>query len=422
MDPKHYLYQLPSGMKVLLMPRKTHGLVYFSIVMKNGLIDETAHSLGFTHTGEHLLAQYTSKKFPTHHGVRSKLGFFGVENNAFTSTFDTGYWMIGKQSELKLIMDLMSSMYFGYKFTNDWNKQRNIVLEEIKMRGSDTWVPLLEKMNQTIYPNHRLSFSRAEELKCLSTAQESDVVEFTTNRLNPKCTLILIEGDFELKPVWLEIKRMFGAKGKSIYEQHIQRVEAFHGPKLVRCPIPSSKVSKIIYLYQLIGLQQFDYDADATIMMMMRHFCNGYYSKLYQILRERHGLIYGIDSKFELSPTLDIPGSLRLEIKVDPVHVKKVIKIINAEIQKLKTTPVSHREMQRLRNNLHFQKSIQMLNKKPGKYVENMCAAILWNQPTQTFSKYFECLNNVKPSQILRMAARVFNNRHLLIGIGDGEK
>jgi predicted Zn-dependent peptidase len=60
MDPKMYSFKLKNGMKVILIPRNTKNLVYFSIVMKNGKIDETLNTLSYTHAFEHLLAQFTS--------------------------------------------------------------------------------------------------------------------------------------------------------------------------------------------------------------------------------------------------------------------------------------------------------------------------------------------------------------------------
>jgi hypothetical protein len=54
--------------------------------------------LSYTHQFEHMLSKYTSKKYPKYEGVKGRLGFLGIENNAYTSNFETGYWLLGHQN------------------------------------------------------------------------------------------------------------------------------------------------------------------------------------------------------------------------------------------------------------------------------------------------------------------------------------
>ena len=116
MDPKHYIHELKNGMKVIMVPRKTSGLVYISLVLKNGLLDEDKHTLSFTHAGEHLFAKYTSKKYPRFESVKGRLGFLGIENNAFTTKFNTGYWFLGNKKHLQFLMNLLKdiTIYLDY--------------------------------------------------------------------------------------------------------------------------------------------------------------------------------------------------------------------------------------------------------------------------------------------------------------------
>lgn len=422
MDPPCHVHELKNGMKVVMVPRKTSGLIYISLVMRNGRIDETKHTWSYTHMGEHLLAKFTSKKFPKFEGVKGQLGFLGIENNAYTGNFDTGYWLLGHKKHAPFIIRLLSSVYYDYKFTDNWQKQRNIVMEEIKSRSSDHWTPLIEMISKTLYPNHRLSTTWKEELKCISHASESDVTRFLLNKLDPRVTLILIEGDFEIGLLLPELTKAFDRPKSDIhYQQLVTPVTLFKGPKLIRCPVPSSVVSKIVYIYQLPKMSRFDNKLDAVIMMMMRYFCIGYYSRLYQVLREKNGLIYGLESSYELSPVPDIlPGELTINIQVDPQHVKSVLEIVDNEIDRLKQFVVPRKEMLRLKNSLQFQRSMEILNKRPGKYVDNCAYYVTWNQPVQTYTEYFEQLHKVKSREIQGVAKRIFCPEHKLVAIGEG--
>jgi predicted Zn-dependent peptidase len=423
MDPAHYTYDLKNGIKVVIVPRKTSGLVYVSLIMRNGKLDETNHTLGFTHIGEHLLAKYTSKKFPRYEGVKGQLGFLGVENNAYTSIYDTGYWLLGNKKHLPFMLNLLSSAFFEYKFTDEWPKQRNIVMEELKSRNSHIWAPLDEEIVKKLFPNHRLGVSWRDELKCVARSSLRDVLDYNTKKWDPKCTLLLVEGDVEAGIVLSDLQKHFDRPKSSVnYEQKIEKIELFKGPLVIRKSIPASAVTKLLFIYQLPNMSRFEHKLDASIMMMLKYFCSGYYSRLYQLLREKNGLIYGLESEYDLSPVPDsFPGLLKIEIRIDPKHVNKVIDIVEDEIDRLKKFLVPRREMLRIKNNLQFQKSMEILNRKPGKFVENCAYYIEWGQPVQTFTDYYEELRKVKSREIQGVAKRIFKKEHQMIAIGEGE-
>lgn len=422
MDPKHYIYELKNGMKVIMVPRKTSGLVYISLVLKNGLLDEDKHTLSFTHAGEHLFAKYTSKKYPRFEGVKGRLGFLGIENNAFTTKFNTGYWFLGNKKHLQFLMNLLSFSLFEYKFTDDWPKQRNIIAEEVKSRHSHIWNPLYEMVLNTLYPGHRLGVTWREELKCLSRASLSDVLQFNSKKWDPQHAMLLVEGDFEVGIILPEIQKLFDrAKPDIHYDFKASPVVLLHGPKLIRKSIPSSHTSKLIYIFQLPHMSRFDLKLDAILLMMLRYFCTGYYSRLYQLLREKYGLIYGLESEYELSPVPDLlPGYLQITIQVDPAHVDKVRGIVDEELERLKKFIIPRKEMLRLKNNLQFQRSMEILNKKPGKFVEQCATFVDWGHPVQTFTEYYDQLRKVKSSEIQGVAKRVFKKEHMLVAIGEG--
>jgi len=422
MDPRHYIHELKNGMKVIMVPRKTLGLVYISLVLKNGLLDVDNHTLSFTHAGEHLFAKYTSKKYPRVESVKGRLGFLGIENHAFTSKFSTGYWFLGNEKHLPFLMNLLSSSFFDYKFTDDWPKQRNIVAEEVKARHSHIWNPLYELVLTALYPRHRLSVTWREELKCLSHASLRDVLRFNSRKWDPRHAMLLVEGDFEVGVVLPDIQKLFDHPKPDVhYDLKASPVALLQGPKLVRISIPSSHTSKLIYIFQLPHMNRFDWKLDAVLLMMLRYFCTGYYSRLYQLLREKHGLIYGLESEYELSPVPEVlPGILNITIQVDPAHVDKVRAIVDEELERLKKFVIPRKEMLRLKNNLQFQRSMEILNKKPGKFVEQCAAFVDWDRPVQTFTEYYDQLRKVKSSEIQGVAKRVFKKEHMLVAIGEG--
>ena len=417
MDPPCHVHILTNGIKVVMVPRKASCLMYISLVMRNGMIDETEETWSYTHMGEHLFAQFTSDAFPQ--AVGDTLGYLGIENNAYTAKFYTGYWLMGHKRHVHFLIRLLSSAFFEYRFADSWEKQRNILLEELKGR-SDQWMPLTEAISKVLYPKHALGTSLKEDMTSIQHASECHVIQYMLSRLDPRCTLLLVEGDFEIQQLLPALVEVFDRPKASVgYEQRFHVVPVLKGPKLVRCPISSTLSSRIVYTFQLVGLSIFDNTLDAALTMMMQYFCTGYYSRLYQVLREKYGLIYSLESSHELSPVPEmVPGELTITVQVDPVHVQSVLEIIDKELDDLKNCEIEVKEVTRLKNNLQFKSSMENLNKRPGKYVEYYAHYLAWNQPIQTYKEYYELLKNVKAADIQCVARRVFRPEHLLIAIG----
>jgi predicted Zn-dependent peptidase len=127
-------FKLQNGMTIAFVPRPTNQVVYVSLVIKNGKIFENVEQLSYTHMFEHLLARFTSKKYPNFHKLKKKLSFYGIQHNAFTDSFTTGYWFMGMAKYIDFILDVLSHSFFSYQKPshNEWLKLKNIVLEEIK--------------------------------------------------------------------------------------------------------------------------------------------------------------------------------------------------------------------------------------------------------------------------------------------------
>lgn len=421
MDPPFYTHQLNNGIKLVMIPRNMSGLFYVSLVMRNGFIDETKRTWSYTHIGEHLLSQFTSDKYPSADHMKKHLGILGIDSNAYTRPYTTGYWLLGSKKHASFMIDVLSSAFFQFKFTDSWEKQRNIVAEELKGR-IDQWTPLTEIMSKTLYPNHTLSATFKEELQSTSGATEREIINMLLSKLDPRVSTVLVEGDFDKDILLPEMLRAFdNHKAHLHYKQIIERTRPLHGPKMVRCNIQSSVISKIVYTFQLPGMSRFDTKLHAVMEMTKQYFCAGYYSRLYYLLRETHGLIYGLESEYDLSPVPSkIPGEFNITIQVDPQQVDKVLTIVNDEIERLKQNKVSRKDMLRLKNNMHFKNSMETLDARAGKFAENCAYYIVWNEPVQTYAEYFKLLQSVKAADIQDLAKRMFRIEQRLIAIGAG--
>ena len=176
-----------------------------------------------------------------------------------------------------------------------------------------------------------------------------------------------------------------------------------------------------MFLYQIPDISRFDHQKYDAIQLLLQYFSSGFSSRLFQVLREKHGLVYGVQSSCEVSPVPHlIPGEFIIDIKVDPRHVQQVVDIVSAEIERVQQILPSRREMQGLRNNLHFQESMDISNYRPGKHAENSAIYTIWNYPIQSDSKSYKNMRKVKAHDIRDIARQLFRDKYKLLAIGQG--
>jgi len=221
-----------------------------------------------------------------------------------------------------------------------------------------------------------------------------------------------------MKKMLTLIRKNFDKTVASHYDLSVPSlVSLFQGPKIITQHI-GTNVSKIIYTFETF-ISSSNIKADATLLMLLKYFCSGYYSKLYQILREQHGLIYGLTSNFELSPVPNrVPGIVEIEIQTDQKNIPKVIQIINEQIAHLHSHRPSTQEMERVRNQVNSVRATDLLNKRPGKFVERYVQQVLWGKHPVTFVEYYKQLGLVRSRDVQQMSVEVFNPKHLLIAVG----
>ena len=137
-------FTLDNGLKVLVHEDPGVDIAVMNILYDVGSRDEQPDKTGFAHLFEHLMFG-GSKNIPNYDEPLQQVG---GENNAFTSTDITNYYLTVPASNLEtgfwLESDRMLSLSFDPKVLE---VQRNVVIEEFKQRYlnqpyGDVWLKL----------------------------------------------------------------------------------------------------------------------------------------------------------------------------------------------------------------------------------------------------------------------------------------
>jgi zinc protease len=342
-------YTLPNGLEVILHEDHSTPIISVNTWYHVGSADEKPGRTGFAHLFEHLMFM-GSQNVPL--GVFDKeLEAAGGDNNASTSEDRTNYYEDIPSNALPLALWLDSDRMGFLLPTMDSAKvdlQRDVVKNE-RRQGVDN-VPY-GKADETVlaalYPKgHPYSWSVIGSMADLSAASLEDVKNFFRTYYAPNNATLTIAGDFN------------SAEAKALVQKYFAGIP--RGPVLPARPnVAPVKLAKDTFLVieDRVQLPRAFYewptarvltDDDATLDVLAAILASDKNSRLYKRLVYDMQVVQSI-SAAQLSGRL----ASRFELDVTPKpgqSLGPIDKVIQEEIDKVMTSPVTDRELARVKN------------------------------------------------------------------------
>lgn len=222
--------ELSNGLKVFLHKDPHTPLAAFNLVYNVGSRDENENKTGFAHLFEHLMFG-GSQHIPNYDEPLQKVG---AENNAFTSTDITNYYITLPATNIEtafwLESDRMLSLSFDQKVLDT---QKKVVIEEFKQRYlnqpyGDVWL----KLRPLAYKVHPYKWATiGKEIAHIENAEMEDVRSFFFQHYRPNNAKLVVAGNFEMGQIEALAKKWFGdipageIKAKNIQQEPYQTSE-----------------------------------------------------------------------------------------------------------------------------------------------------------------------------------------------------
>ncbi len=320
-DFNFYRKKLNNGVTVIFEKRKTPAISIASSV-KFGAQYENANIKGISHFIEHLVFKGTKKRkveeIPRE--IENKGGIL----NAFTSEDITCYWNKLPNRHFSLGADISRDLVLNPLFDkNALERERKVILEEIKMYNDNPTTYVLEKIKELLYKKP-FNMSVAGTLKTVSSLSREKVIKLFNSIYTSNNIVFSVVGDVDWNDVVKEAKRFpktkkvissvkislkngsFIKKRKGIDQAHL--VLGFHMPKLNN---------------------RYRYSAEVFDSILG----GGMSSKLFQEIREKRGLCYSVRSSLDQSRDYSYETIYVGTTKEKIIEVKK---LILKEVKKLK--------------------------------------------------------------------------------------
>jgi zinc protease len=343
---QYQLVKLGNGLTVILSPDHSTPIVHLQVWYHVGSKDERAGRTGFAHLFEHMMFKGSKNVQPDLHS--SLVSSVGGQSNAYTNDDVTVFWETVPAQYLPLVLWLEADRMASLRIEKDtFTREREVVKEERRMRvENQPYGRLSEIIYDQAFTTHPYKHTTIGKMADLEAASVEEVREFYKTYYVPDNATIALVGDFD------------EAQALDLVKKYLGRVPASLRPVPRDIPTePRQAKERRVTLEENWPLPAvvvahhvtFDGHPDSyPLHIASKVLSDGQSARIYRKLVYETGIAL---SAFGGGNIIEHPNLFFAVAIVQPGHAPdEAERALVGELERLKTEPLSEREMERAKN------------------------------------------------------------------------
>jgi predicted Zn-dependent peptidase len=307
-----------------------------------GSRDESDKVAGVSHFIEHMMFKGTEKR--TAKQIAEALDAVGGQLNAFTTKEYTCYYAKVLDEHFKLALDVLSDMLFYSKFAEpDMDRERNVILEEIKMYEDTPDELVHDVFANTIWQMHPLGRPIIGWAEVVRELNRDTIQGYLKKYYVPDNIVISVAGNIDHDFVADNIGAVFGEmKGNSSG----RAMELPKPQKEITC---REKDTEQVHLCLGTPGLPLEHDQIYVFQLVNTILGGGLSSRLFQEIREQRGLVYSV---YSYHSSYHDTGLFCVYAGLSKENVGPALKLIFKEIKDIRQNGVTGEELRRAKDQL----------------------------------------------------------------------
>ncbi len=334
---------LGDGLRVVTEKMPNVESVAIGFWVGTGSRDETDADWGTSHFLEHLLFKGTTSRSAL--DIARSIDRVGGDMNAFTTKELTAFYVRVVQQEvgvgLEVLCDIMSNPAFD---PNEIGAERNVVLEEILMRGDEPGDLVHEIYDTAVYEGHPLSREILGDEAAIMDMTPEDIRTFFSRHYVDANMVVAAAGNLDHDRFVEQLQGCFASRKGSPRADRVAPTPAT-GVRVVNNR-PTDQAHLVVGFPAVDRHSKKRY-ASALLDVILG---GGMSSRLFQSIREQRGLAYTVFSSFT---PYDDTGSMSVYLGSAPERVAEAYEVLLAELNKAAAGGITAQELELAKRNLH---------------------------------------------------------------------
>ncbi len=406
---QYELTALPNGLTLALSEDHSTPIVHVNLTYHVGSKNEKPGRTGFAHLFEHLMFKGSKNVQPEAH--TSMISSVGGQSNAYTTDDETVFWETIPAQYLPMVLWLEADRMATLRIDKDtFTNEREVVKEERRMRVDNQ---PFGRLNEIIYDQaftvHPYKHPTIGSMQDLEAASVDDVRDFYRTYYVPGNATLTLVGDFDSTQAIQLVNQYLGRVPKADHEvpRDIPQEPAQTKEKRVSLeqpwPLPA-----VVVAYHVT----FDGNPDSyPLHIAAKVLSDGQSSRIYK------KLVYDTQmavAAFGNANLIEDPNLFYAVAIVQPGHATaEAADALIAEIERLKTDPITERELQRTKN--QFARDYILQRESNQSKALMLAHAIVIHRDVRTADGEFDIFQGITTADVQRVARTYFRSENRLV-------
>lgn len=337
--------RLDNGLAVVTKSMAQRASVSVGVWVGVGSRFEPAPLNGVCHFIEHMLFKGTRRRSPLQ--ISQAVEGIGGYLNAFTSEDHTCYYSKARHDHLPELLNVLMDMFLNSTFPqSEIRKERSVIKEEILMYLDQPHLHVQELLNETLWPDHPLGRNIVGTDETLDRMTRRHLVEFLRRNYHSGNTVIAAAGNLKHDDIVREVARYADRIPTSDAARTMPAVDIIQKEPWVR--LVTRDVEQTQLAMGIRACSRHD-ERRHALRLLNAMLGENMSSRLFQVLREDHGLVYSIYSSASL---VEDVGTLTISAGLDTAALPRALRLIVQELRGFLEKAPSAAEMRRAREYL----------------------------------------------------------------------
>ncbi|MFQ5719427.1 MAG: M16 family metallopeptidase [Acidobacteriota bacterium] len=406
-------HTLDNGLKILMIPMPSDGLVAYWSVVRTGSRDEVEKGVtGFAHFFEHMMFR-GSKKYPAsvYDDIVTSMG---ADANAFTTDDLTAFHLSITRDDLPTVIDIESDRFQNLEYDETGFKtESGAVYGEFRKGRTNPFFVLFEATQNAAFDVHTYKHTTIgfeDDIKAMPE-QFGYSRSFFNRFYRPENVVVMVVGDFDPEATLPLMKQAYGGWKTGYVAPNVPVEPEQKGMRRIDVKFPGRTLPILSVSFKGDRLR-----ADDRVMAaatLIEDLAFGETSALYKklVLDEQRLQFLAADFGFNRDPGLwSIFGMVK-----NPSDVSAVESEIWATIRDLQRHPVSQQRLDDVRSNLKF--GFLSSLSTPGAVASNLARFVALTGDMTVVEDLWSTYGKVTPADIQKAANLYLTRPHSTVAV-----
>lgn len=321
---------LDNGLRVLTSSMRHTRSVTASVFIGAGSRYESDEMGGVCHYLEHMLFKGT-KRWPTAKDLSEAIEGVGGIMNGSTDHELTIYWCKVATPYFQRVVQVLADMVLHPVMSaEEFDKERNVVLEELRMTNDQPSHRVDLLIDEAMWPNHALGRDVGGTIGSVTKLTRDDLLKFMYHQYSPTNVVVAVTGDISHEDAIHTVNQAF-----SEWKNDTKPLSWFSAPQDATAGLVKFERRKTDQAYICLGMHAIGLDHPDRYPLSLTSVVlgEGMSSRLFVEVREKRALAYDVHSSVSMYRDC---GAVVISCGVEPSKGEQAVEAIVEELHKLK--------------------------------------------------------------------------------------